>query len=240
MTDLATHVIDAHGGLDRYRAYGSATVDFRSGGALWALKGREGIFDRATVEVDLLGQHASHSPFTAPGLRTSFTADHVAVLNAEGEEQAERTAPRQAFEGHTLETPWDDLHVAYFAGYAMWTYLTSPFSFVSPGFRTEELPPVTTEEGEEWSRLKVTFPDDIATHGREQLFYFGEDGLLRRHDYTAEVINAGPAAHFAYDHVRFGGIMVPTRRRVHPLGADGTVARDIELVTIDVEDVTFA
>jgi hypothetical protein len=29
--------------------------------------------------------------------------------------------------------------VAYFAGYAMWTYLTAPFSFTMPGFNTEEL-----------------------------------------------------------------------------------------------------
>ncbi|MEV7992934.1 hypothetical protein AB0O67_13710 [Streptomyces sp. NPDC086077] len=240
MSDLAAHVIDAHGGLDRYRRYESATVDFRSGGALWALKGWEGVFDRATVRVDLRRQHASHHPFTAPDLHTSFTAERVAVVNDAGEVRAERSAPRAAFEGHTLDTPWDELHVAYFAGYAMWTYLTSPFSFASPGFRTEELAPITTEEGERWSRLKVTFPDDIATHSREQLFHFGEDGLLRRHDYTAEVLNAGPAAHFTFDHVSFGGIMVPTRRRVHPLNADGTVSRDIELVTIDIQDVTFA
>ncbi|MFJ4466839.1 hypothetical protein ACIP2X_04875 [Streptomyces sp. NPDC089424] len=240
MSDLAAHVIEAHGGLDRFRRYESVTAGFRSGGALWGLKGREGILSQTTVRVDLHRQHASHHPFTAPDLRTSFTADRVAVVDDQGEVRAERRAPRQAFEGHTLATPWDDLHVAYFAGYAMWTYLTSPFSFVSPGFRTEELPPLTTEEGERWSRLKVTFPDRIATHSREQLFHFGEDGLLRRHDYTAEVINAGPAAHFTSDHADFGGIMVPTRRRVHPLNEDGSVSRDIELVTIDIDDVTFA
>ncbi|AWW35985.1 hypothetical protein ADL00_43305 [Streptomyces sp. AS58] len=239
MTDLTAQVIRAHGGLDRFQQYETATVDFRSGGGLWPLKGQAGIFDRATVRVDLHRQHASHYPFTAPGLRTSFTAERVAVENDRGEVQSERLAPRDAFKGHTVETPWDDLHVAYFAGYAMWTYLTSPFTFVSPGFRTEELSPVT-EAGETWSRLKVTFPEEIATHCREQVFYFGEDGLLRRHDYTAEVINGGPAAHYTYDHAEFGGIMVPTRRRVHPLGEDGAVVRDIELVTIDIENVDFA
>ncbi|MFJ7071902.1 hypothetical protein [Streptomyces sp. NPDC098781] len=239
MSDLTAHVIRAHGGLDRYAQYESATVDFRSGGVLWALKGKEGILDRAAVRVDLHRQHASHYPFTAPGLRSSFTADRVAVESDDGEVQAERLAPRDAFAGHTLETPWDDLHVAYFAGYAMWTYLTSPFTFGSPGFRTEELPPVV-EGDEQWNRLKVTFPDEIATHSREQVFYFDQEGLLRRHDYTAEVINAGPAAHYAFDHREFGGITLPTRRRVYPLGEDGVVQRDIELITIDIEDVKFA
>ncbi|MFD7406024.1 hypothetical protein ACFV7R_25840 [Streptomyces sp. NPDC059866] len=238
MTELTTHVIQAHGGLDRYAQYETATVDFRSGGALWAMKGREGIFDRASVRVGLRRQYTSHYPFTAPGLRTSFTAERVAVETDQGEVRSERLAPRNAFTGHTLETPWDDLHVAYFAGYAMWTYLTSPFTFVSPGFLTEELPPVR-EEGETRRRLKVTFPEDIATHCREQVFYFDEAGLLRRHDYTAEVINAGPAAHYSFDHAEFGGIMVPTRRRVHPLREDGVVLRDFELVTIDIADVRF-
>ncbi|MER6345176.1 hypothetical protein ACWC10_34405 [Streptomyces sp. NPDC001595] len=238
MSDLTAKVIEAHGGLDRYTQYDAVTVDFRSGGALWAMKGQEGVFDRAAVRVDLRRQHASHYPFTAPGLRTSFSADRVAVENDFGEVQAERRSPRDAFAGHTLETPWDDLHVAYFAGYAMWTYLTSPFTFASPGFRTEELPAVT-EGDETWSRLKVTFPEDVATHSREQVFYFDADGLLRRHDYTAEVLDAGPAAHYTFDHAEFGGIVVPTRRRVHPLGEGGVVVRDIELVTIDIDDVKF-
>ncbi|NBM15261.1 hypothetical protein [Streptomyces sp. GC420] len=238
MSDLMTHVISAHGGLDRYAQYDSVTAHFRSGGALWTLKGRDGIFDRAAVRVGLRRQHASHYPFTAPGLHTSFTARRVAVETDGGEVRTERLDPRAAFEGHTLETPWDDLHVAYFAGYAMWTYLTSPFTFASPGFRTEELAPVV-EDGQTWSRLKVTFPEDIATHSREQIFYFDREGLLRRHDYTAEVLGAGPAAHYSFGHKRFGGIVVPTRRRVYPLGDDGVVRRDIELVTIDVEGVEF-
>ncbi|GIG01084.1 hypothetical protein [Catellatospora citrea] len=239
MHDLTEFVINAHGGLDRYRQFSSATAHFRSGGALWAIKGQEGIFNEADVRVDLHRQHAGHRPFTAPDLHTSFTAQRVAVESDTGEVKAERRDPRAAFAGHTLHTPWDDLHVAYFAGYAMWTYLTSPFSFVSPGFQTEELTPVT-EDGQTWRRLKVTFPEHIATHCREQTFYYDQDGLLRRHDYTAEVINAGPAAHYCSDHREFDGIMVPTRRRVYPLGEDGVVARDIELVTIDVDAVAFA
>ncbi|MEU8075599.1 hypothetical protein AB0B31_09110 [Catellatospora citrea] len=239
MNDLTEFVINAHGGLDRYRHFSSATAHFRSGGALWAIKGQEGIFNEADVRVDLRRQHASHRPFTAPDLHTSVTAQRAAVESDTGEVKAERLDPRAAFAGHTLHTPWDDLHVAYFAGYAMWTYLTAPFSFASPGFQTEELTPVT-EDGQPWHRLKITFPEHIATHCREQTFYYDQDGLLRRHDYTAEVINAGPAAHYCSDHREFDGIMVPTRRRVHPLGEDGTVARDIELVTIDVGGVAFA
>ncbi|MEU0851222.1 hypothetical protein ABZ387_25130 [Streptomyces flaveolus] len=238
MSDLTSTAIEAHGGLERYNGFDSVTAHFRSGGALWGLKQQEGVFGHAAVRVDLHRQHASHSPFTAPRLRTSVTAERVAVETDDGEVKAERLDPRAAFAGHTLETPWDDLHVAYFAGYAMWTYLTAPFTFAASDVRTEELPP-STENGQTLRRLKVTFPDRIATHSREQIFHFDQHGLLRRHDYTAEVLNAGPVAHYSSDYKEFDGIMVPTRRRVHPLAADGTVNRELELVTIDIESALF-
>ncbi|MCX4912027.1 hypothetical protein [Streptomyces sp. NBC_00687] len=239
MTDLTATVIDAHGGLDRYGQYRTALVHFRSGGALWDLKGKSGAFDSATVRIDLDRQYASHSPFTAPDLHSSFEAGRVAVENSAGDVQAERFDPRAAFAGHTVQTPWDDLHLAYFAGYAMWTYLTSPFTFASPDFKTEELGPVT-EDGVTLRRLKVTFPSRIATHAPEQVFYYDETGLLRRHDYTAEVLNAGPAAHYSSDYKEFGGIMMPTKRRVYRVGEDGATLRDIELVTIDIDHVEFS
>jgi hypothetical protein len=34
---------------------------------------------------------------------------------------------RNSFAGHGLATPWDPLQRAYFNGYALWTYLRSPF-----------------------------------------------------------------------------------------------------------------
>lgn len=89
-----------------------------------------------------------------------------------------RDDPRGAFEGQKYETPWDDLHVAYFDSYALWTHLTIPFLYTYPGFVTEELPP-WHEGGEIWRPLKAIFPENIASHTREQILYFSKDGLLR-------------------------------------------------------------
>ena len=135
-------------------------------------------------------------------------------------------------------TPWDSLQLAYFAGYAMWTYLTTPFLFAVDGVTTEELEP-WHENGEMWRRLKVTFPQSIATHSTVQMFYFGSDGLLRRHDYDAEVLGGTPAAHYVHEHVEFSGILVPTKRRVLRRGPDGTPTPDPLIVTIDLSSVEF-
>ena len=65
-------------------------------------------------------------------------------------------------------------------GNALWTYLTTPSSFAMPGFSAEEIDP-WIEDGEPWKRLRAQFPPEIASHSREQDFYFGPDYLLRRH-----------------------------------------------------------
>ena len=86
----------------------------------------------------------------------------------------------------------------------MWTYLTTPFLFAMDGIATEELQP-WREDGETWRRLKVTFPDGIATHSAVQVFYFGSDGLLKRHDYDADVLGGSPAAHYVHEYQMFWG-----------------------------------
>ena len=40
-----------------------------------------------------------------------------------------------------MHTPWDVLQLAYFIGYAMWNYLTTPFLFTYPGVEAREIEP---------------------------------------------------------------------------------------------------
>src|SRR6202041_539269 len=109
------------------------------------------------------------------------------------------TIRARRFAAHTQETPWDTLHAAYFNGYALWTYLTQPFLYAYPGFKTMELEP-WEEAGETWRRLKVVFPEQIASHAREQVTYFGPDGLMRRHDYAVDVLGGAQGAHYIDDY----------------------------------------
>ena len=70
-----------------------------------------------------------------------------------------RDNPEESFRGQQRETPWDDIHVAYFCGEALWTYLNTPFLYTHEGFKTEEISPIQVD-GEMWRRLKITFPDN--------------------------------------------------------------------------------
>jgi hypothetical protein len=238
MNSLVQQTIDAHGGFERWRRFEHVSAHLRNGGVLWALKHQQGVLADVHVRVALRREWASHSPFLKPDLRTSFEPHRVAIETTDGRVVEERLQPRDSFVGHEVDTPWDPLQLAYFAGYAMWTYLTTPFLFAVDGVTTEELEP-WHENGEMWRRLKVTFPHSIATHSTVQMFYFGSDGLLRRHDYDAEVLGGTPAAHYVHEYQVFSGILVPTKRRVLGRGPDGTPTPDPLIVTIDLSSVEF-
>jgi hypothetical protein len=239
MSDLATLAMDAHGGLDRWRQLKRVSAHLSQGGLLWDLKGQHRVLDDVNVEVDLRKEWASHRPFAQPNRHSSFEPDRVAIETSDGHVVEERRNPRESFKGHTLDTPWDTLQLAYFAGYAMWTYLNTPFLFALPGVTTEELQP-WQENGEAWRRLKVTFPARIATHSAEQTFYFDQRGLLKRHDYDVDVSGGTSAAHYVSEPENVSGIIVPTKHTVFGRQPDGTAAPAPLVVSIDISEIEFS
>ena len=170
--------------------------------------------------------------------RNIFTPHRVVIETESGDPLETRNDPRASFQGHRQETPWDDLHVAYFANYALWTYLTIPFLYTYPGFGCEELPPCQ-EGGEVWRPLKVSFPDDVPSHTREQISYFGPDGLLRRHEYTVDIMGGAPGLNYAAKYRNADGIMVPTQRRVYAYNEKKEKIPQPVLVAIDIHHIAF-
>ena len=74
-------------------------------------------------------ERSSVMHFGAADQRTMFTPDRITIEKLGGTIVAERLAPKDAFAGPQMHTPWDPLHHAYFNGEALWTYLATPFAF---------------------------------------------------------------------------------------------------------------
>lgn len=131
----------------------------------------------------------------------------------------------------------DELDFLYFGGYATWNCLVAPFIFLRPGFKYALLPPLDDPRGKV-SRLAATFPPDIPTHSRRQVFYFDEQGLLTRLDYTTEVAGGwARAAHLCENYRDFGGLKAPTRRRVWPLFIGDKPMPFPNLVALDIDEI---
>jgi hypothetical protein len=237
--DLLETVIEAHGGLERWGQLQTVSARLVQGGALWALKGQAGVLDDVHVTASLHEERVSHRPFGAPDRRSAFTPQRVAIETDSGDVVEALEEPRASFAHHTVETPWTTLQLAYFAGCAMWTYLTQPFTFALPGFETAELEP-WHEAGEEWRCLRVVWPSYLATHSTQQVLYFGGDGLIRRHDYEVEISGGTSAAHYISGYSQVAGIMVPSEHRIFPRTPDGQSLDEPLIVSIDVSEVAFA
>ena len=125
-----------------------------------------------------------------------------------------------------------------FNGYALWTYLTTPFLLTLDGVSVREIAPVE-HNGQTWESLQAQFPPEIASHSSVQEFYFGDDHLLRRHDYRVEVAGGFPAVQYVYGIVEAEGIKMPSKRLAYRADAQGNAIRDQIMVSIDLSDICF-
>jgi hypothetical protein len=238
MNELLARIIDAHGGLDHWNRFEKVEATIVSGGGLFRLKGVPQDSTPRRMTVWLHEERSSVFPFGASDQRTMFTPGSVAIEKLDGTIVARRQVPRDSFAGHQMNTPWDALHRAYFNGYAMWTYLTTPFILAMDGVSVEESEP--WREGEEtWHVLRAYFPGSFDTHSCIQDFFFGEDFRLRRHDYSVNVAGGFSAAQLTSDYVVANEIPLPTRRRAYTRGSDRRPIVEMLMVSIDISDVQF-
>ncbi len=238
MNELLAEILEAHGGLEQWKQYKKVEATIVSGGGLFPLKGVPQDSSPRRMTVWLHEERSSVFPYGAPDQRTMFTPERVAIGKLDGTLVAARRAPRDSFAGHQMTTPWDALHRAYFNGYALWTYLTTPFLLAMEGVLVEETES-WREGAETWRVLRAYFPGWIETHNLVQDFFFGEDFLLRRHDYSVNIAGGFHAAQLTSDYVTADGLRLPTKRRAYTRGPDRRPIREMLMVSIDISEVGF-
>lgn len=234
MIDLLEMALSAHGGLSRWQHLTDTNAVMSTTGSLWAKKRRSDDMIHLAIAAATHDQHAIIKPFPATDCHALFEPEYVSIETIGDILLDHRESPRAGIAKRGDDEKWDDLDVAYFLGYLLWTYLTLPFHYASPGFVSEELSQ-WSENGETWRRLKVDFPAEFAAHSRSQIAYFGNDGLIRRLDYSIDVLGGIPCVDYASDYREFNGIVLPTVHEVHshlPNGKDGEVLFSVQIATV--------
>lgn len=234
LNTLLQDVTDAHGGVERWRRFKGIASTIVTGGGLWDIKRVRLLRTPRSVTSEFRRQWTRETPFGEPGLTMTWTPRHVEIADSQGRIFDQRDNGRDSFD-RSFNGRWDQLNLAYFNGYAMWIYHAAPWVLAEPGYEPREIASIA-HEGEMLRGLAVRFPEGVHSHTREQRFYFGKDGLLRRHDYEVDVWADTPAAHFVSDYVDVNGLKYPTRRSVFARRPDGTPDRDLNAVTITLSD----
>jgi hypothetical protein len=237
MNDLLKLAVEAHGGLKRWHEIKTITVEASITGAIWFVKG-QGDYLKNIVMTAETKRERMITNFPGQDKRFLFEPSNLVMQRLDGTAIHTRNNPEESFAGQQRETPWDDLHVAYFQGEALWTYLTTPFLYTYDGFITEEISSIQVGD-ETWRRLKVIFPESVKSHSREQISCFGPDGLLRRHDYTVDILGGATGLNYASHYLNVGGLVIPTKRRIYSYEGDYKPVMEPLLVAIDMGGITI-
>jgi hypothetical protein len=238
MKTLLDLAVEAHGGLARWNEVTAVEIEVSITGAIWYVKGQPDVLKNIVMVVETRRERVTTS-FVDQDRRTTFEPDRVVIESGDGTLNQVFDQPETSFAGQTTETPWEAVHVAYFSGEALWTYLNTPFLYTQQRFSSEEIDPIKVAD-ETWRRLKVIFPDEVKSHTREQILCFGPDGLLRRHDYTVDILGGATGLNYASDYQEVGGLLFPTKRRVYAYQGDYELVPEPLLVAVDITRITLS
>ena len=235
---IIEEIINAHGGKAIWDSIDWIAADISARGFLFKAK-HIPVLQHVLVRASAKRPHFIFNNFPEMGQTGELIGnEEVRILGSNGKVLRSRSTPRAAFKGFRRILWWDYLDFIYFGGYATWNYLVTPFIFLRKGFSFENLG-YLPQTDRNLLCFRITFPDDIPTHSRIQTFYFDENNLLRRLDYTAEVVGSwAHAAHFCNRYRDFSGLKVPTQRTVRPLILNHPLSSPT-LVGLEIHDISL-
>jgi hypothetical protein len=231
---VLANVIAAHGGAGLWQRLVAIEAVLSVDGLLFTAK-RVPPLKQVRVMASTTAPRFTFFDYPNRGQRGEwFGEEEVRIVADDGTILAQRKHPRAAFGGLRRELWWDELDFLFFASYATWNYLSTPFLFLRPGFEFGLL--AASPDGV--IRVEALFPPEVPSHCRRQVFHFSPTGDLLRLDYTAEVVGRwAKAAHICEDYRDFDGLRVPTRRRVRPLFGLQNPLPFPTLVAIDLHEL---
>lgn len=214
-TSLLADVCAAHGGLDRWRKVRAVQARVASGGMAFVSRGQPSALRDFLATVEPAARRVELRDFGRPGWCGVWTPAYVKLHDELGALLGEREQPRAQFDRWIKKIAWDKLDILYFAGFALWNYLSFPFLLTSSEVAVAE------EVDAAGRRLRVVYGTEFPTFSREQTFHLDAALRLTRHDYVVDPIARWAAvAHLCLASAQADGFVFYTRRRVLPrLGA---------------------
>jgi hypothetical protein len=211
---LLERAVDRHGGWAAWEALACVTLaPRRLAGMLPSLKGVGRTFPLPPrIDVFPHEHRAVFHDYPAAGGRGTFAAGSVELVDGTGAVVESRADGRARFSGWRKWRRWSPADALYFFGYALAHYHALPFTLAQG--RPLALRRVRCD-GRALTGVDVELPAALHTHSRRQSFYFDDDGLLRRHDYVAEIVGWwARGAHLWRDFVTAHGIVIARERHV--------------------------
>lgn len=238
-TQLMDRLIAAHGGRERWQRVARIDARLSSGGLAFTTHCQPCALRDLHISVAPHRREVILRNFCRSGWQGVWMPRRVEIRDDGDALVAERQNPRASFGRLVKQVRWDKLDILYFAGYALWNYLSFPFILETSGVSVSCLEAI--EPGES-SRLVADFDATVPTHSPRQTFHLDGNCHLLRHDYTADVIGTwATAANCCLASEEVAGLRFYTRRKVFPrLGRGQAVLPFPMLVWIEIDDIEIA
>jgi hypothetical protein len=225
LSATAQRALEAYGGAARWRAASTVELVLSAGGLAFRLKWQPAL-RRARQVLAVHEPRVRCSGIDRAGDCGLLEGQDVRLEAPDGRPLGARRDARASFGPGRRWLWWDRLDQTYFACYAAWNYFTLPALLLRQDIRWTELAP---------GLLQAGFPPHLPTHSPVQRFHFDlGTGLLRQHDYTAEIIGGwARVARVVLDHGTQGGLAFPSRMRMTPRAPDGSPLPFPSLVVVE-------
>lgn len=239
-TQLLDQVTRAHGGLERWRQVESIQVTLNIFGPILITRFKSPWLSNITACIYADRPYVSFHDFPEQGMTSIFDGYDVYIFDQQDQIMAERDFRLKQNRKLKPRLLWDHLDLVYFLGYALWNYICSPFIFHNEQFACAQGKDWLEQDGSRLATLHVTFPSSIPSHCKQQVFYFNQDGLLRRNDYTCEVFSpVAIGAHYCNQHQTVEGLVFPTRRTVFPRLWNGRALRPFKVMDGHIKNIAI-
>ena len=213
--NIAERAEQRHGGWSRFSALRSIRVEVEQlGGPLPWIKLRHRSAAPRSIAVFPHQDRTEFLDYPRTGQRGVCEGTGVRLFaeSAPQKPLSHSEQHRQTFSGLRKYRRWDALDTLYFFGCALRTYLSVPF--LCSRLKLLQVSSVH-DLGQTLHGLSVEFPTHYESHGPRQTFYFDDSGLLRRHDYCAEIVGSwAHGSHYSDDYQESGGIPLAHKRWV--------------------------
>lgn len=236
--DLIKRICAAHGGLDRWKLVESIELQLDIFGPILITKFKSPWLSNITANVFTDKPYVSIHNFPEEGHTGIFDGFQVYIYNANDKIYCERnySNPEQLKAKPRLH--WDHMDLIYFLGHALWGNSCSPTILTDQSFNVEQGKDIKSFDGKILSTLHVHYPNHIPTHSKKQVFYFNQQGLLCRNDYTADAPSAlAIGSHFYDDYKKIDGLVIPTHRTVFPRLWNGTALKPFKVMDGRFKDI---
>ncbi len=236
--DLINRICNAHGGIDRWQLVESIQIQIDIFGPILLTKFKSPWLPNISANIFTDKPYVSIHDFPEEGHTSIFDGFDVYIYNAHDQIYCERNYKNDESLKTKPRLHWDHLDLIYFLGYALWNYNCSPYIFKNKGFECHQGQDYIERDGSVLNTLNVRYPSNIPTHCKQQVFYFDQKGLLKRQDYTADVISPLTiGSHLCEDHKTFDGLIFPTHRRVFPRLWNGKPLKPFKIMDGRIKDI---